>query len=49
MLMDTFDRGSSSPHPILEGTELQVQAIAEYHIGFHIDHMKEILKALGKG
>jgi hypothetical protein len=25
-----------------------IQAIAEYHIGFHIDHMKEILKELGK-
>jgi len=24
-----------------------VQAIAEYHINFHIDHMKEILHALG--
>jgi len=24
-----------------------VQAIAEYHIKFHIDHMKEILQALG--
>jgi len=26
-----------------------IQAIAEYHVGFHIDHMREILKALGKG
>jgi hypothetical protein len=26
-----------------------IQAIAEYHIDFHIDHMREILKALGKG
>jgi hypothetical protein len=25
-----------------------IQAIAEYHIGFHVDHMSEILKALGK-
>jgi len=26
-----------------------IQAIAEYHMGFHTDHMKEILQALGKG
>jgi hypothetical protein len=25
-----------------------IQAIAEYHVGFHIDHMREILRALGK-
>ena len=25
-----------------------IQAIAEYHVGFHVDHMREILKALGK-
>jgi hypothetical protein len=24
-----------------------VQAIADYHINFHIDHMKEILQVLG--
>jgi hypothetical protein len=25
-----------------------IQAIAEYHVGFHIDHMREVLKALAK-
>jgi hypothetical protein len=25
-----------------------IQAIAEYHVGFHIDHMKEIVQELGK-
>ncbi len=25
-----------------------IQAIAEYHVGFHIDHMKEILQGLGR-
>jgi hypothetical protein len=25
-----------------------IQAIAEYHVGFHLDHMREILKALRK-
>ena len=24
-----------------------IQAIAEYHVGFHIDHMREILQGLG--